>query len=79
MRVQGMNDRKAAYEQQLVQSIAHIQEAKEKQMALVEARDMQRLSSLAAREAKVKQVTQELEEIKASQMRMEDTIYMLSI
>ena len=27
----------------------------------------------------MKQVTQELEEIKASQMRMEDTIYMLSI
>ena len=48
-------------------------------MALAEARDLQRLSSIAAREAKVKQVTQELEEIKASQMRMEDTIYMLSI
>ena len=66
MRVQGMTDRKQAYEQQLVQSIGLIQEAKERQMALTETRDLQRTQGLGAREAKVRQVNQELEEIKAS-------------
>jgi DNA repair exonuclease SbcCD ATPase subunit len=79
LRLQAMIDRRTQQESQLTGVIGQIQEAKERLMAVMEQRDNQRRAGVSLKEAKLRSLHKDLEEVKQGQIRMEDKIYMLSL